>query len=59
MEKSPLTETESLLLPIYARLLTAFRYKEAHPGGDFSHFVGKIDEEALCRLHLILESLKR
>lgn len=41
----PLTETESLLLPITARLLTAFRYKEAHPSGDFSHFVGKIEEE--------------
>jgi hypothetical protein len=49
--QSTLTEAESLLLPIAARLLTAFRYKEANPGGDFNHFVGKIGEEVVCHTH--------
>jgi len=45
--QSTLTKAESLLFPISARLVTAFRYKEANPGGDFSHFVGKIEEEVV------------
>ncbi len=45
--QSTLTKAESLLFPIAARLVTAFRYKEANPGGDFSHFVGEIEEEVV------------
>ncbi|KAH9030932.1 hypothetical protein EDB85DRAFT_1961685 [Lactarius pseudohatsudake] len=40
-----LTKAEGLLFLIATRLLTAFRYKEASPGGDFSHFLGNIKEE--------------
>lgn len=40
-----LTKAEGLLFIIATRLLTAFRYKEANPGGDFSHFLGNIKEE--------------
>ncbi|KAN0137336.1 hypothetical protein V8E53_004781, partial [Lactarius tabidus] len=40
-----LTEAETLLVSMAARLLTALRYKEATPGGDFSHFAAKIEEE--------------
>jgi hypothetical protein len=53
-KNSSLTEAESLLFPISARLLTAFRYKEAHPDGDFSHFVGKIEEEMVSHTYLSL-----
>jgi hypothetical protein len=46
-----LTEAETLLVSMAARLLTALRYKEATPGGDFSHFAAKIEEEMVCRIH--------
>lgn len=47
-----LNEAETLLLSMAARLLTALRYKEANPGGDFSHFAGKIKEEIVCHGHI-------
>ncbi|KAH9018354.1 hypothetical protein EDB83DRAFT_2436367 [Lactarius deliciosus] len=43
--QSTLTKAEGLLFLIATRLLTAFRYKEANPGGDFSHFLRNIEEE--------------
>ncbi|KAI9447570.1 hypothetical protein H4582DRAFT_1894718 [Lactarius indigo] len=45
--QSTLTKAEGLLFLIAVRLLTAFRYKEANPGGDFSHFLGKIKGELI------------
>ena len=46
-----LNQVEKLLLPIAARLFVALRCKEANPGDDSSHFLGKVKEEMVCRIH--------
>ena len=44
---SPLTIPEKLLLRIASRVDAAFRYKEAHPDGDFSKWMVHLSKEVV------------
>lgn len=45
MIPEPLTMPEQLLLRIASRIDTAIRYKDAHPNGDYTHWMDRLTQE--------------